>query len=185
MNSFRNICRWLHRELGFLAVGLTLVFAISGIALNHAHHWDPSFSQATERFTIEAPGSGPTNEVQPMVLEKLNLNEPVTNIWRASETEFQIFLENGQYDVNLVTGEVVKTGLKKRPLLADLNFMHLNLGKAPWTGIADAFAGIMIILALTGIFLVRGSKGLTGRGGIMMALGFLLPILYAITMLGR
>ncbi len=185
MNTLRNICRWLHRELGFLAVGLTLVYAISGIAINHAHHWDPNYSQATESFTIEAPGSGPTSEVQHLVLERLNLQEPVKNIWRASETEYQVFVEDGQYDVNLVTGEVIKTGLKARPFLFDLNFMHLNTGKAPWTGIADAFAGVMIILALTGIFLVKGRKGLGGRGGIMMALGFLLPVLYAIMMHGR
>ena len=41
MNGFRKVCRWLHRELGFFAVGLTLVYAISGIAVNHVHHWDP------------------------------------------------------------------------------------------------------------------------------------------------
>jgi uncharacterized protein len=184
VNSFRNICRWLHRELGFLAVGLTLVYAISGIAINHAHHWDPSYRQATDVFTIEPPGSGPTSEVQPLVLQRLNLIEPVKNIWRPSESEFQVFLEDGQYDVNLITGEVLKKSLKKRTLLFDLNFMHLNLGKAAWTGIADGFAGVMIVLAMTGIFLVKGRRGLVGRGGIMMALGILLPIIYAIMMRG-
>jgi hypothetical protein len=62
----------------------------------------------------------------------------------------------------------------------DMNFMHLNTGKSVWTGIADAFAGILIILALTGIFLVRGSKGLKGRGGILMGLGFFLPLIYIV-----
>ncbi len=182
MNKFRHICRWLHQQLGFLAVGLVLVYGISGIANNHAHHWDPNYSQGTENFMIVAPGSGPTQEIQPLVLERLKLTEPVENIWRESETEIQIFVEKAQYDVNLATGAVVKTGQKKRPLLYDLNVMHRNVGKAPWTGIADAFAGIMILLALSGIFLVKGRKGLSGRGGIMMALGFLLPVVYAIMM---
>ena len=33
---------------------------------------------------------------------------------------------------------------------------------------------------LTGIFLVRGRKGLAGRGGVLMGLGFLLPLVYVI-----
>lgn len=182
MNKFRKICRWLHRELGFLAVGLTLVYAISGIAVNHAHHWDANYAGTLDSFTIEAPGTGPTGEIQGLVLSRLNIQEPIKNTWRASKTEFQVFLENGQFDVNLATGEVLEKGFKKRPLLFDLNFMHLNSGKAPWTGIADVFAGVLIILAITGVFLVKGRKGLAGRGGVLMALGFLLPIGYAILM---
>ena len=86
--------------------------------------------------------------------------------------------------MNLVTGEVVRHGFKKRPLIFDLNFMHLNSGKAPWTGIADVYAGMLVVMALTGIFLVRGRMGLSGRGGVMMAVGFLLPIVYAIVSRG-
>jgi len=33
MRTFRKWCRTFHRELGFVAVGLTLVYAISGIAV--------------------------------------------------------------------------------------------------------------------------------------------------------
>ncbi len=180
MNKFRNICRWLHRELGFFAVGLTLVYAISGLAVNHAHHWDANYALTTDTFVIEPPGTGPTSEIQELIFARLDLQEPVINTWRASKSEFQVFLEKGELDVNLITGEVLKKGFKKRPLIFDLNFMHLNSGKAPWTGIADAYAGIMIILAVTGIFLVKGRSGLAGRGGVLMGLGLLLPIVYAI-----
>jgi len=58
--------------------------------------------------------------------------------------------------------------------------MHLNSGKAPWTGIADVYAGILILLALTGPWLIKGSKGLTGRGGVMMVAGIALPVVYAV-----
>lgn len=184
MVKFRKVCRTLHREFGFLAVGLTLVYAISGIAVNHAHHWDANYARTAEHLVIDPPGTGSTGEIRPLVLERLGLTGPIKNTWRAGPNEFQVFLEDSQFDVNLSTGEVVKSGFKKRPLLYDLNFMHLNSGKAPWTGIADAFAGILILLALTGIFLVKGRKGLLGRGGIMMALGFLVPIIYALTTRG-
>ena len=58
--------------------------------------------------------------------------------------------------------------------------MHLNSGKAPWTGIADVYAGILIVLALTGPWLIAGSKGLKGRGGVLMTLGIALPVVYAV-----
>ena len=180
MLTFRKWCRTLHRELGFLAVGMTLVYAISGIVINHAHHWDVNYERTAEHFTIEPPGTGPTAEIEPVVLERLAIEGPVKSTWRAGDSTFQVFLADGGFDVNLATGEVVRHGFRKRPLLFDLNFMHLNSGKAPWTGIADAYGGILVVMALTGIFLVRGRKGLSGRGGVLMILGFLLPLVYAV-----
>ena len=69
----------------------------------------------------------------------------------------------------------MKTGRRlqnsvRQPLIYDLNFMHLNSGKAPWTGIGDVYAGILIVLALTGPWLINSRKGLKGRGGVLMAI---------------
>ncbi|MBK7703036.1 MAG: hypothetical protein IPI34_09190 [bacterium] len=180
MNGFRKVCRWLHRELGFFAVGLTLVYAVSGIAVNHVHHWDPSHAAYVQNSRIEPTGDGETEVVTPLVLERLALMEPVKETWRADRDLLQVFVQDGTIDVNLVTGEVVRRGNVKRPLLYDFNFMHLNKGKAPWTGIADAYAAVLIILAVTGIFLVKGRKGLVGRGGVLMLLGIVLPVVYAV-----
>jgi hypothetical protein len=182
MQKFRKVCWTLHREIGFLAVGMTLVYAISGIAVNHAHHWDANYERVAEPGRIEAPGAGPTAEVRPVVLERLGLTEDqVKSTWRASPEIFQVFLqETGGYDVNLLTGETVRRGVAKRPFFFDVNFMHLNNGKGPWTGIADVYAGMLVVLALTGPFLVRGRKGLAGRGGLLLVLGMALPVVYAV-----
>jgi len=180
MSTFRKVCRWLHRELGFFAVGLTLVYAISGIAVNHIHHWDPNHTAYTQTWSIEPPGVGETDALAPLVLDRLALDEPVKETWRASRELFQVFVNDGTIDVNLVTGVVTRQGHTKRPVFFDMNFMHLNKGRAPWTGIADAFAGVMIVLALTGIFLVKGRRGLSWRGGVLMGLGIVLPLAYAV-----
>lgn len=180
MRTFRKVCRTLHRDLGFLAVGLTVVYAISGVAVNHAHHWDANYERTLVERSIEPPGPGPTAEVQPLVLERLGITVPVKGVWRASGEVLQVFVEGGQYDVNLATGAVAEHGFAKRPLFFDVNFMHLNSGKAPWTGIADAYAGILLVLAMTGPWLIGGSKGLKGRGGLLMAAGIALPVVYAV-----
>ena len=184
MRTFRRVCRWLHRELGFFAVGLTLVYAISGIAVNHVRHWDPNYSRSTETFRIEPPGIGPTTEVGSTVLARLALDEPVKNIWRAEEGVLRVFVEGAELDVDLVTGDVVRHGFARRPLLNDANFLHLNsprqTAKTVWTWIADAYCVVLIVLAISGIFLVRGKKGLIGRGGVWMVLGILLPIVFLV-----
>ena len=182
MRTFRRICRWLHRELGFFAVGLTLVFAISGLAVNHVRHWDPNYSRSVVESRIEPVGVGPTGEVEPVVLERLALQEPIKNTWRASPEHLHVFVEGAQIRVDLITGQVERQEFSQRPILNDLNFMHLNSAQAgartTWTIIADAYCVILVILALSGIFLIKGRKGLIGRGGVWMVLGFIVPIVY-------
>lgn len=183
MQRIRKVCWTLHREIGFLVVGLTIVYAVSGIAVNHAHHWDANYARVAEPVTIAPTGAGPTAEVEPLVLERLGLTRDVVkSTWRASPEVLQVFLEQGGYEVNLVTGQGVRRGARPRPFLFDLNFMHLNNGKSPWTGIADVYAGLLIVLAVTGPLLVRGRKGLAGRGGVSMAIGIALPVIYAVAM---
>src|SRR3954468_16598061 len=40
--------RALHRDFGFLVIGLTVIYAFSGLAVNHVADWDPNF-QSYER----------------------------------------------------------------------------------------------------------------------------------------
>ena len=178
MKELRRWSRTLHREFGFFIVGLTLIYAISGLAVNHAHHWDANYQRGTDYSQIEAPGTGPTDEVTPLVLERLALGEPFKNTWRAAPDKLQVFLERATITVDLVTGEVRRDGFRKRPFLYQLNFMHLNSGKGFWTILADVYASILIVMVITGVIMVRGKRGLKGRGGIAMAIGILLPVAY-------
>jgi hypothetical protein len=43
---------------------------------------------------------------------------------------------------------------------------------------SDIFAAALIFLAITALFMVKGKKGALGRGGIYIALGFIIPILF-------
>lgn len=175
MTGLRKVCRFLHRELGFFAVGLTLAYAVSGVAVNHNSDWNPSYKRSVSTWTIASPGHGPTEQIAPQVLAQLALDEPVRNIWRATPNTLRVIIENGTIDVDLLTGRVRADRLEPRPVLRDLNFLHLNRAKGFWTWIADAYALILVILALSGLVLVKGRLGLAGRGGVLLALGLLLP----------
>jgi len=67
------------------------------------------------------------------------------------------------------------------PILEQMTAMHYNPNKF-WTLFADIFAIGLIIVALTGLFIVKGKKGIKGIGGIEMAIGIIIPIvLYLLT----
>ena len=46
----------LHRDLGYLVVALTIIYAVSGIAVNHVHDWNPNYSIERDEREIEPIG---------------------------------------------------------------------------------------------------------------------------------
>jgi hypothetical protein len=180
MQAFRKVCRFLHREIGFVVVGLTVAYAISGIAVNHVEDWNPNYRQELSTGQIRPVPLGETGDVVADVLAQLALTERVKNTWRAAPNRLFVYLEAETIEVELETGKIVRRKLLERPFLFDLNFLHLNSGKGLWTVVADVYAGALLVLALTGIFLTRGRRGLAGRGGIFLGLGVALPVLYIV-----
>ena len=45
--QWRAVLRAVHRDVGYAAVGLTFVYAISGLAVNHVAQWDSNFTRTT------------------------------------------------------------------------------------------------------------------------------------------
>ena len=80
--------------------------------------------------------------------------------------------------MTLPEGTVVEERRRKRPLLFESNFLHLNRGKGFWTWFADAYAVGMALLAITGVVILKGRKGLSGRGKWFVLAGTAIPILY-------
>ncbi len=51
--------RILHRDLGYFFFGMTIIYAVSGIALNHRHQWNPNYIITGEEFTTDLQISPP------------------------------------------------------------------------------------------------------------------------------
>ena len=51
----------LHRDIGFLCIGLTLVYAISGVAVNHISQWNPSYRVERIETNIGPVSGNPTD----------------------------------------------------------------------------------------------------------------------------
>lgn len=176
--------RWLrafHRDIGYFAVGLTLVYAVSGIAVNHIATWDPSFEQFTRSITVAPASLGTTDAaIAEAALNELAITATPTDVYRASDTRIDITLEHSTVHVNPVTGVIAEEGQRPRPVLRAINWLHLNRGKEAWTLFADLFAGGLVFLAVSGLFMLKGRQGVLGWRGLYVIAGAAIPIVYLV-----
>lgn len=168
--------------MGFLFFGMAIIYGISGIALNHgvARHWDPGIISRSEVHRYQ--GALKKEDVdRAMVEEILELAGEKRNFkqyYFPNERQVMIYLKGGHILVDLPTGEVRMTRVRSRPVFRELNYLHYNKPKALWTWFSDLFGLAMVLLAATGILMTRGKKGITGFGGILLAAGIIIPLLF-------
>ena len=176
--SWRAWNRAIHRDLGHIAVGLTVVYALSGIAVNHIKEWEPNFESYQRSIELGGPIAGSDEEAAKTAMARLGVKDPPRDVYRAAPDDLQVILDNRTLHVNTVNGHVLDEGQRPRFFLRVANWLHLNRGKQAWTLIADLYASGLLLLALSGILMLPGRKGLLGRGGILIVVGAAVPILY-------
>ncbi|HEY2734334.1 MAG TPA: hypothetical protein VGI70_10140 [Polyangiales bacterium] len=171
------ILRALHRDGGYLAVGLTCVYALSGLAVNHVKDWDPSFDNY-ERTHQLSKLSGDDDAITKRVLAQLHISETPRDVYRSEDDQLDITFDKRSLHVTPSTGAVLEQGQEPRFFLRAANYLHLNRGKKAWTFAADAYAIVLLGLALSGMFMLPGRRGLFGRGLFFVLLGAAVPIAY-------
>jgi hypothetical protein len=172
------LLRALHRDVGYLAVGLTCVYALSGLAVNHVKDRDPSFEDY-ERVHRIAPLPGLSDEVTTQrVLAALHIDETPRDVYRSGDDALSITFDKRSLHVTPSRGEVLEQGQEPRFFLRAANYLHLNRGKRAWTWVADSYAIGLLGLALSGMFMLPGRRGFFGRGFFLVLLGAAVPILY-------
>jgi hypothetical protein len=176
---WRAWLRAIHRDVGYCAVGLTLIYALSGLAINHISDWDPNFvTYERERQIEPIPADVPDDEAIRRARAALGLGE-VRASFRAGD-EIHLELDDRQVVVYGDSGLVIDQGRKARFFLRVANWLHYNRGKAAWTYIADAYAVLLLYLAISGLFMIKGKLGLRWRGALLVSLGAAVPAAYVI-----
>ena len=90
----------------------------------------------------------------------------------------KVFIRGGSsLTVDLASGHAVYESIRKRPVLSSLNRLHYNPSRW-WTVFSDVFLAGLIVIVLSGLVMMRGPKGLRGRGGVELIAGILIPLLF-------
>ena len=180
---WRHWFRVFHRDIGYVAVALILAYGISGIAVNHIEDWNPNY-RFEEKSVDVGPLAGTLGEMEGTIVGTLRLDRSrVRGHFQETEHELRVFLDEGQeVHVAIRTGKGVQKTLARRTGLFEVNALHLNNLKGVWTYVADAFAVALIVLAITGMTMMKGDRGLLGRGKYFVGAGLLIPVGFIIYM---
>ncbi len=168
----------VHRDAGYFFAGLTVLYAISGVAVNHVADWNPNYTVMHTERSLGDLGGIPDAVLGDEVLKRLDIAEKPKAAVRMSEKEFRIFLEDRTLHVATPSGQVVDEEISRRAGFFHVNYLHLNHAKGLWTWFADIYAVGLLVLALTGIFIITGKKGLGGRGRWLLIAGTAIPLIF-------
>lgn len=180
--KIRKLIRILHRDIGYIAFGLTIIYSISGIAVNHVSDWNPNYNITKETLII--PINLDTTLASTKLVESLteifSINDSVKSFFRSGPNSIDIFFNKKTLSANLERRIAVLEIVESRTLIRETNFLHLNNPKKLWTWVADIFALSLIVLAATGLFMIKGKKGFNGRGKWLALVGIVIPLFFLI-----
>jgi len=182
--KWRKWNRAIHRDFGYFFFGMSIIYGLSGIALNHVHDFNPNYVIRTQEIVVDIPSdfySLSKDEVI-TILEIIGEENNYKKHYYPDRSTLKIFLKGGSALIDLETGNGLIEKIKRRPIFHHVNFLHYNPTRT-WMWYSDVYAGALIILAITGLFILRGKNGITRRGAWLTLAGIIIPIIFLIAYL--
>ncbi len=176
----RKWSRILHRDLSFIFSGMLIIYAVSGIVMNHEDTMSTDYSVAIEEFTIASlpPKADIDKAYVEQLLTPLDQHESYTKHYFPGDTLLKVFIKGGSsLVVDLKTKKAIHERLTPKPVISFMANLHYNNPGGWWTHFSDLFALSLIIIVITGLVMNKGKNGLMGRGGIELILGMIIPLL--------
>lgn len=177
IKKIRSLNVATHRDLGYFFSALIIVYCISGIALNHVDDWNPDFILKKRIIKLERTyTAAEIKDKQITEFGKLVGEENYKVFDFPTSDQVKIYYNNASLHVHFSRKEAVYEQVARRPVFYQLNVIHRNSLKG-WKWASDAFAFLLIVLNITGLFILKGRYGITGRGKWLIAAGTLPPVL--------
>jgi len=180
--NISKLNRSLHRDFGYFFSAMTIIYALSGIALNHRKDWNPSYSIQRSEYQVKIPADIRTNGNEPVeqILKQINQEKNYRKYYFPSSDELKVFMNGGgTVAVNLTNGKLLFENLQKRPVLFQVNFLHYNPGKL-WMWFSDLFCVALLVMSIGGLFILKGKNGITRRGAWLTSAGIIIPVVLMI-----
>ncbi|MEQ1628376.1 MAG: PepSY-associated TM helix domain-containing protein [Nitrospira sp.] len=167
----------LHRDIGYVCASLILAYCLSGIALNHIGDWNPDFVISKQAISLPHPFTKEEITKERIAEFGQLVEEENYKVYDfPTSDQVKIYYDNASLHLHFSTGHGTYEKVSRRPVLYQVNVLHLNRLKG-WKWAADVFAFILMILSLTGLFVLRGKYGMARRGKWLVVAGMLPPLL--------
>lgn len=176
VKKIRRLNIELHRDLGYFFSALIIAYCFSGIALNHIDSWNPDF--IIHKKEVALPRTYTREEVTPEVIAAFGklVGEANYKVFDfPTHDQVKIYYDNASFHIRLNDKKGNYESVSRRPLFYQANVLHRNSVKG-WKWAADVFAFMLIAINVTGLFVLKGKHGLTGRGKWLIAAGSIPPI---------
>lgn len=179
--KIRKLLRTLHRDFGYFIVGMTIVYALSGIYLNHRHDFNPDYKILITDFThdLQPQQSYSDDEIR-QIVESVQDNVVYRKHYIDQDGDIKVFIVNGEVLIDPNSGEGRMRYLQPRPLVFGMNKLHRATLGITWKWVSDTMAVILLFVAVSGLFLLRGKRGLKQWGWWLTIAGFIVPLLFII-----
>ncbi len=182
MSAVRKWSRPIHRDLSFFFSGVLLIYAVSGFMLNHKRDFNSDYS--IRRQELPLSGAYPRTVQQwdrpaaEALLAEIGEAGNYLKHYSPEAGRVKVFIRGGSsLTADLTSGQVVYESIRKRPVLSAMNRLHYNPSRW-WTAFSDIFLVGLVVIVLSGLVMMRGPKGLWGRGGIELIVGIIIPLLF-------
>lgn len=151
-----NVMRALHRDIGFLTIGLTIVYALSGVLLIYRN----TDFMKVERIEEKQLATNLTGN-------DLGTELKIRNFRVEREDGSVIYFNNGSYDT--ATGKSVVTRKVYIPPFDKLVNLHKVTGANKLSFISMIYGCMLAFLAVSSLFMFKFGSKKNKRGLIMMA----------------
>ncbi len=170
--------RIIHRDIGYVFFAASIIYGLSGIALNHLKDWNPNYIVYSETYNTELNNVDviSVNDIEEF-LSSIEEKGSYKKHYKAGKNTIKVFIDNGTVFINTKTGEASLEKLKRRPAFHQFNYLHYNHSKRLWTWFADVYAISLIVLAISGLFMVKGKNGIKRRGAVLTIVGIVIPFI--------
>lgn len=182
--KFIKYSRIVHRYLSYFFAGVILIYAMSGLEMNHLKDFNPQYTMKQREYT--ASGSYPrktdsfSKEEIVTLLSDIDEQDNYARHYYPNKNTMKVFMRDGSsLSIDLSNGNAKYESIKKRVFFSQITSLHYNPNRW-WTIFSDIFAISLIVITITGTVIVTGKKGLIGRGGLLFVAGILIPILFLI-----
>lgn len=175
--------RWVHLYGSMFGLAATLLFAVTGLTLNHAE-WFESGEPAVRTITGALPTALLDGAVDKLAIaERLRADHHLRGMvgdFSIADDECVVVWKSPAYSADATIER--KTGKyrieeSRRPLMALLDDLHKGRDCGPvWSWVIDAAAIVLTGLSLTGLWLLCYLKKRRGPGLLLGGIGLLVLV---------